>query len=150
ILIIAPMAVITWRSAHELDPYKPLQSEARPLMIQVVALDWKWLFIYPEEGIATVNFIQFPVHTPIQFTLTADGSPMNSFWIPQLSGQIYSMTGMTTPLHIIADEPGEYAGRANELNGKGFADMHFVAKATSQSEFDEWVASVKGSGQVLN
>lgn len=143
--VIAVMAVITWNAAHELDPYKPLKSEIEPLRIQVVALDWKWLFIYPEQGIATVNFVQFPERTPIHFTLSADGSPMNSFWVPQLSGQIYAMTGMVTPLHIMADGPGEYTGRAAEINGAGFADMTFIAKSTKQSDFDDWVAYVKQS-----
>lgn len=144
-IVIAVMAVVTWNAAHELDPYQPIESEIKPLTIQVVALDWKWLFIYPEQGIASVNFIQFPERTPIHLTLAADGSPMNSFWIPQLSGQIYSMTGMTTQLHIMADEIGEYAGRAAEINGAGFADMTFIAKSTSLADFDDWVASVKQS-----
>jgi len=143
--VIAVMAVITWNATHKLDPYKPLESDVPPLSIQVVALDWKWLFIYPEQGIATVNFVQFPERTPIHFSLAADGSPMNSFWIPQLSGQIYSMAGMTTSLHIMADEPGVYAGRAAEINGRGFAGMTFIAKSTVQSDFDDWVASVKES-----
>ncbi|HEY4831239.1 MAG TPA: COX aromatic rich motif-containing protein [Waddliaceae bacterium] len=144
-VIVAVMAVITWNATHALDPYKPLQSEVKPLSIQVVALDWKWLFIYPEHGIATVNFVQFPERTPIHFALSADGSPMNSFWIPQLSGQIYSMTGMITPLHIMADGPGEYMGRAAEINGEGYADMTFVATSAAQSDFDDWVAHVKQS-----
>ena len=93
-VVIAVMIVVTWRATHKLDPYRPLASDTKPLIIQVVALDWKWLFIYPEQGIATVNFVQFPERTPIHFDLSADGSPMNSFWIPQLSGQIYAMTGM--------------------------------------------------------
>jgi len=144
-VVVAVMAVITWNATHKLDPYKPLRGEVEPLTIQVVALDWKWLFIYPEQGIATVNFVQFPARTPIRLALSADGSPMNSFWIPQLSGQIYSMTGMTTTLHIMADAPGVYTGRAAEMNGKGFADMTFVAKSTSQSDFDDWVAWAKQS-----
>lgn len=144
-LVIAVMAVITWKAAHKLDPYQPLTSEVEPLVIQVVALDWKWLFIYPKQGIATVNFVQFPDRTPIQFALSADGSPMNSFWIPQLSGQIYAMTGMTTPLHLMADAPGIYAGRAAEINGRGFAGMTFVVKSTSPAEFNEWVEEVKRS-----
>jgi len=141
--VIAVMAIHTWKATHELDPYQPLKSDVKPLSIQVVAIDWKWLFIYPEEGIAAVNFVQFPAKTPIQFSLSADGSPMNSFWIPELSGQIYSMTGMVTPLHIMADERGEYRGRAAEINGEGFADMTFIAKSTSRADFDEWVATVK-------
>ncbi len=144
-VIIAAMAVVTWDATHKLDPYKPLESEVDPLTIQVVALDWKWLFIYPEQGIATVNFVQIPAGAPIHFSLSADGSPMNSFWIPQLSGQIYAMTGMVTTLHMMADEPGVYTGRAAEINGRGFADMTFVVKSTSQSDFDDWVALVKRS-----
>ncbi len=94
-------------------------------IVQVVALDWKWLFIYPEQGIATLNYFHIPESTPIHLRLTADGSPMNSFWIPQLSGQIYSMTGMTTQLYLMANGPGEYRGRAVEINGEGYADMTF-------------------------
>jgi cytochrome o ubiquinol oxidase subunit 2 len=144
------MAVVTWHASHKLDPYKPLMSDVLPLEIQVVALDWKWLFIYPEEGVASVNFVQFPASTPIKLILTADGSPMNSFWLPQLSGQIYAMSGMVTPLHIMADMPGVYTGRAAEINGAGFADMTFVAKSTSQSDFDTWVKEVKQSPLKLN
>lgn len=142
-LIVAAMVTVTWEATHRLDPYQPLKSAVKPVTIQVVALNWKWLFIYPEQGIATVNFVQFPTHTPINFKLVADDSPMNSFWIPQLSGQIYAMTGMITPLHIMADEPGDYVGRAAEINGEGFADMTFIAKSTSTSDFDNWVASVR-------
>lgn len=148
--IVALMTVVTWFATHKLDPYQPLKSDVKPLTIQVVALNWKWLFIYPEQGIATVNFVQFPALTPINFRLSADSSPMNSFWIPQLSGQIYSMTGMVTPLHIMANEPGEYLGRAAEINGEGFADMTFVAKATTQSDFEKWVEQVKKSPGRLN
>ena len=144
-VVIAVMSFMTWKATHKLDPYKPLVSDITPLTIQVVALDWKWLFIYPEQGIATLNFVQFPERTPIHFTLAADGSPMNSFWIPQLSGQIYAMTGMVTPLHIMADGPGEYTGRAAEINGEGYADMTFLAKSTSQPDFEDWVARVKES-----
>ncbi|MBS0653064.1 MAG: COX aromatic rich motif-containing protein [Verrucomicrobia bacterium] len=144
-IIVIPMSIITWNATHELDPYQPLKSEIKPLTIQVVALDWKWLFIYPEQDIAAVNVVQFPERTPIRFELSADGSPMNSFWIPELSGQIYSMTGMVTQLHIMADAPGVYSGRAAEINGKGFADMTFVAKSSSQTDFDDWIAEVKRS-----
>lgn len=149
IVIIGILAPITWHMTHKLDPYKPIQSNAKPLTIQVMALDWKWLFIYPELGIATVNLMQFPAKVPINLRLTADGSPMNSFWIPQLSGQIYSMAGMITQLHIMADEPGVYSGRAAEINGKGYANMTFVAKSSSQSDFDDWVATVKQSPLTL-
>src|SRR3989338_5988431 len=93
------LAVFAWRCSHDLDPFKPLLSNVQPITIQVVALDWKWLFIYPEQNIATVNFVQFPKYTPVNFRITAD-APMNSFWIPQLAGQIYAMAGMDTKLHI--------------------------------------------------
>lgn len=149
-LIVAVLTVITWKSAHKLDPFRPLESANKPLTIQVVALDWKWLFIYPEQGIATLNFIQFPAATPVHFKLAADGSPMNSFWIPQLSGQIYAMTGMTTQLHVMADKPGIFSGRAAEINGAGFSHMTFEAKATSLEDFESWVASVKQSSSLLN
>ena len=145
-IVIAVMTVITWYATHELDPYKPLESDVKPLTIQVVALDWKWLFIYPEQGIAAVNFVQFPERTPIHFELAADNSPMNSFWIPELSGQIYSMTGMVTQLHVMAHEKGIYAGRAAEINGEGYADMTFTAVS---GDFENWVEQVKRSPQQL-
>lgn len=144
-VIVVVMAVITWNASHALDPYRPLQSDVKPLTIQVVALEWKWLFIYPEQGIATLNEFQFPEQTPIHLQLSADGSPMNSFWVPELSGQIYAMTGMVTSLHVMADGPGEYVGRASEINGDGYASMIFVARSTSQADFEAWVAEVKQS-----
>ena len=148
LVIVVILAVITWRSSHELNPYKPIDGDQKPLTIQVVALDWKWLFIYPEQGIATVNFVQFPEKTPISFEITAD-APMNSFWIPQLGGQIYAMPAMRTRLHLIADEMGSYRGSSSNISGKGFAGMVFTAKSSSQEEFDEWVESVKQSSDHL-
>lgn len=146
-LMIAVMAVITWPATHTLDPYRPLSQHE--LKIQVIALDWKWLFIYPEQNIASLNFVQFPANVPIYFELSADGSPMNSFWIPELSGQIYAMSGMTTPLHILADQPGTFLGKAAEINGKGYADMTFLAKSTSQAAFEEWVNQAQASPHQL-
>jgi cytochrome o ubiquinol oxidase subunit 2 len=143
--IVAVMATITWHATYDLDPFRPLKSETKPLTIQVIALDWKWLFIYPEQEIATVNFVQLPARTPIHFELSADNSPMNSFWIPQLSGQIYTMTGMATALNIMADGPGTYTGRAAEINGKGFADMTFTVQSCTPSDFEDWVSHVKQS-----
>lgn len=147
--IIAVLAVITWQSSHALDPYKPLDMAAKPITIEVVALPWKWLFIYPEQDIATVNFVRFPEDRPVNFRITAD-APMNSFWIPQLGGQVYAMAGMETKLHLVADEPGVYRGGSANLSGEGFADMDFEAKATTQAEFDEWVALVKKSPHPLD
>ena len=143
--VVAVMVVVNWNVTHELDPYRPLESPVKPLQIQVVAIDWKWLFIYPELGIATLNYLEVPDRTPIRLHLTADNSPMNSFWIPQLSGQIYSMTGMTTQLHLMADAPGEYRGKAVEINGMGYADMTFVVKSSSQADFDAWTEEVRRS-----
>lgn len=148
-IIVAVMAIVTWNATHQLNPYKPIESEAKPLTIQVIALDWKWLFIYPELGIATLNVLHIPERTPIHLRLTADGAPMNSFWIPQLSGQIYSMTGMSTQLNIMANGPGEYIGREAEINGAGYADMTFLTKSTTQKDFEEWIAQVKKSSQHL-
>lgn len=142
IFLIGILSVVTWISTHDLDPHKPLASSVKPVTVQVVALDWKWLFIYPEQHIASVNLVQFPINTPVNFKITAD-APMNSFWIPQLGGQIYAMAGMTTQLHLNATEPGDYRGVSANISGEGFADMHFTARATSQAEFDAWVATAK-------
>lgn len=143
-VIIVILGTITWVSSHQLDPFRPLDSNVKPITIQVVALDWKWLFIYPEQNIATVNFAQFPKDVPINFQITAD-APMNSFWIPQLGGQIYAMAGMTTQLHLMASEAGSYAGSSANFSGDGFSGMKFVAKASSQEEFDQWVNEVRQS-----
>ena len=148
IAIISILAIITWQATHNIDPYKPLNSNKEPLTIQVVALQWKWLFIYPEQDIATVNFVQFPEQTPIRFKLTAD-APMNSFWIPQLGGQIYAMPGMETQLNLLANSTGEFAGSAAEISGPGFAGMKFVAKSSTEYEFQKWVETVQESGNIL-
>ena len=146
--IILVLGIITWKTTHELDPYKPLESNVKPITIQVVALDWKWLFIYPDQNIATVNFIQFPTGVPINFKITAD-APMNSFMIPQLGGQIYAMAGMQTKLHLIADEPGDYYGMSASYSGAGFSWMRFTARASSEAEFNQWVNEVKQSPNKL-
>lgn len=147
-IIIAVLAVMTWKSSHELDPFRPLESPVKPLRIQVVALQWKWLFIYPEQSIATLNYFQFPEKTPINFEITSD-APMNSFWIPQIGGQIYAMPGMTSKLHLIASEPGNYRGCSANLSGTGFSHMTFSAIATSPDEFESWVQEVKQSQNYL-
>lgn len=147
-VIILVLAVITWKSTHELDPYKPLRSDVKPITIQVVALDWKWLFIYPELQIATVNLVEFPLGTPVNFEITAD-APMNSFWIPALGGQIYAMPGMKTQLHLIATDAGSYTGTSANFSGPGFSDMKFTAKSVTQSEFLEWAYAVKSASSTL-
>lgn len=137
-LIIIFLSVVIWTSSHELDPYKPLSSSKPPLTVQVISLEWKWLFIYPEQKVASVNIVEFPENTPINFVLTGD-SPMNSFWIPQLAGQIYSMNGMSTKLHLMANRTGDFRGSSANLSGEGFAGMKFIARSTSEKDFNSWV-----------
>ena len=148
-VIVIVLGIINWKSTHALDPYKPIISDTKPMVIQVVALDWKWLFIYPQENIASVNFIEFPAGTPVHFDLTAD-APMNSFWIPQLGSQIYAMSGMMTQLNLEASAPGEFPGKAAEINGDGYAGMNFMAKAVSQSDFDAWVQGIQQESSTLD
>jgi cytochrome o ubiquinol oxidase subunit 2 len=147
--LITILSVVTWNSSHELDPFRPLASNVKPMKIQVVALQWKWLFIYPEKNIASVNFVQFPKNTPIDFEITSD-APMNSFWIPQLGGQIYAMSGMATHLHLMASEAGSYNGSSANISGSGFAGMSFVAKASTNEEFSNWVTAVTSQTRILN
>lgn len=149
LLIIVILAVLTWKSTHELSPFKPIVTDEKPVYVQVVALEWKWLFIYPEEGIATVNYLQIPAKRPIAFEITAD-SPMNSFWIPQLGGMIYAMASRRSQLHLLADEEGSYRGLSSHFSGKGFAGMTFTAKATSYEEYRDWVSEVRGSSSILS
>jgi len=149
-VIVLILGFIIWKDTHKLDQYRPIDSSVQPITIQVVALRWKWLFIYPKYGIATVNFIQFPEKTPINFELTADEAPMNSLWIPALGGQTYAMTGMSTKLHLMADNLGDFNGSAAELSGSGFSGMKFIARASTQSDFESWVQEVKQSSKVLD
>ncbi|MFP3029088.1 MAG: ubiquinol oxidase subunit II [Arsenophonus sp.] len=150
IIIIIILAMITWKSTHKLDPYKPLERDKKAITIQVISTDWKWVFIYPEENIATVNEIAIPVGVPINFKVTAE-SVMNSFFIPALGSQIYAMAGMQTKLHLIANEPGTYKGFSSSYTGYGFSDMKFNVIATPDSEsFDKWVQKVKTSTKTLD
>lgn len=144
LIMIIVLSVITWRACHELDPFKPIASSAKPLRVQVVALQWKWLFIYPEQNIASVNYLQFPEQIPIEFEITSD-APMNSFWIPELGGQVYAMSGMKSKLSLIANGVGSYRGFSANISGHGFSGMTFMAHSSSQEDFDQWVVSVKQS-----
>jgi cytochrome o ubiquinol oxidase subunit 2 len=148
-LIILFLGILTWNTTHELDPYRPIESAVKPIKVEVVALDWKWLFIYPELGVASVNQLAFPVGTPVDFKVTSD-SVMNSFFIPQLGSQIYAMAGMQTQLHLIADHAGDYAGISANFSGKGFSDMKFRALAVTPAQFDTWVENVKASPRRLD
>ncbi|MDB5195453.1 MAG: Ubiquinol oxidase, subunit [Parcubacteria group bacterium] len=140
--IVLVLSAVTWSGTHELDPMKALVSTQPPLTVQVVALPWKWLFIYPEQGVASVNELALPVNRPVEFRITAD-APMNSFWIPALGGQMYAMTGMTTMLHLMAPTAGNFTGRSANYSGAEFAQMSFTARAMDQSDFDAWVAQAK-------
>lgn len=149
-LLITILSVVAWNSSHSLDPARPLSGGgAPPLTIQVVALDWKWLFIYPQQHVAAVNTVEFPVGAPVDFQITSD-APMNSFWIPQLGGQIYAMPGMVTQLHLMASAAGSFYGASANISGRGFADMHFTARALSDRGFTQWVAAAKRSPHRLN
>jgi cytochrome o ubiquinol oxidase subunit 2 len=140
---------IGWISAHDLDPEKPIAAAAQPLPVQVVALDWKWLFIYPRQQIASVNQLTIPVATPINFALTSSGV-MNSFFVPQLGSQIYTMSGMVTRLALLAEAPGTFEGRSVQYSGDGFSDMHFVVEALPPDQFASWVTGVRGKGPMLD
>ena len=148
-IIIMVLAVITWNSSHTLDPYRAISSTTKPIQIQVVALDWKWLFIYPAQNIASVNFVQFPANTPVNFEITSD-SVMNSFWIPQLGGQIYAMPGMATQLNLEASQNGNYNGSSANISGEGFAGMTFTARASSSADFAKWIQAAKHSPNKLD
>jgi cytochrome o ubiquinol oxidase subunit 2 len=148
-IIIGILSAITWYSSHHLDPYRPLTGQTqKPIIIQAISLQWKWLFIYPEQGFATLNYIQFPAGVPVDFYISAEG-PMNSLQIPQLGGQIYAMAGMRTQLHLIANEPGDYRGVSANFTGEYFADMKFSAHVGTQAEFDAWVKEAKSSKEKL-
>jgi cytochrome o ubiquinol oxidase subunit 2 len=134
---------VAWVGAHDLDPRKPMASTTKPISVQVVSLDWKWLFIYPEQGIATVNQLTLPVGTPVNFELTSSGV-MNSFFVPQLGSQIYTMAGMVTRLQLQADHPGSYRGLSANFSGDGFADMRFTVDVVPAESFAQWVDTVRG------
>lgn len=149
IVLIAILGVVTWQSTKHLDPYKPLAQHEKSIDIQVIALNWKWLFIYPDQDIATVNVVQFPTDTSVTFHLTSD-TVMSSFWIPQLSGQLYAMPGMTNKLHIDAHEAGDYRGWNANIAGEGFSKMRFTAQARNEADFTKWVDDVKASPKTLS
>ena len=158
LLIIIALGAITWSSTHLLDPYRPIERvdaqrkvepTAKRLQVEVVAMDWKWLFIYPELGIATVNELAAPVDQPIEFKITSS-TLMNSFFVPALAGQIYAMPGMQTVLHAVANKPGNFEGFSANYSGAGFSSMRFRFHAMDQAGFDQWVAKVKASGAKLD
>ncbi|MBB3226555.1 cytochrome o ubiquinol oxidase subunit 2 [Luteibacter sp. Sphag1AF] len=158
LIIIIALGAVTWVSTHKLDPFRPLDrisegreipADVKPLVIEVVALDWKWLFLYPEQGIATVNEVAAPVDRPIQFKITAS-TVMNSFFVPSLAGQIYAMPGMETQLHAVMNKPGSYEGFSANYSGAGFSGMRFKFLGVSEGDFDKWVAQAKASPDALD
>ncbi|MBI4964730.1 MAG: ubiquinol oxidase subunit II [Desulfomonile tiedjei] len=149
VAIVTVLAILAWNTTHSLDPYRPIPSADKPINIEAVCLDWKWLFIYPDHNIATVNQITFPVNVPVSFKITSD-TVMASFFIPQLGSQIYAMAGMQTRLHLLADTPGAYAGHNQQFTGRGYADMHFKANAVSREEFESWVQKIGQSPEKLD
>lgn len=148
-LIVAALGVLVWISTERLDPYKPIASAQAPVEVEAVSMDWKWLFIYPHLGIATVNQLAFPAKTPLSLRITSD-TVMTAFFIPRLGSQIYAMAGMDTRLNLEADKPGKYLGENTQYSGRGFSRMHFDALAMSRTDFNRWVKKVRQSPQVLD
>jgi cytochrome o ubiquinol oxidase subunit II len=140
---------VAWVGAHDVSPRKPIASAVKPLRVQVASLDWKWLFIYPDQGVASVNRLVIPVGTPISLELTSSGV-MNSFFVPQFGSQIYTMAGMITRLHLQADQPGTYRGFSAQFSGDGFSDMHFDADAVTDDEFAQWLDAARSAGPELD
>ena len=149
IAIVLALSYLTWTRTYDLDPYKPIQANEKPLRVEVVSMDWNWLFIYPDYNIATVNELVFPEKTPLSFRLTS-ASVMTSFFIPQLGSQMYVMAGMQTQLNLLADEPGVFDGRNLEFSGHGYASMHFKAISKTPEEFREWIKKAKESPDTLS
>jgi cytochrome o ubiquinol oxidase subunit II len=149
-VIIFVLAVMTWKKSHELDPFKPIPgSNEKSMLVQVIALPWKWLFIYPEYNIATVNYLEIPVGQQVEYQLTTDNVPLSAFFIPQLGSQIYTTTGMRARLHLIASEKGVYDGFNTQFNGDGFSDMHFEVHVVEPGDMQHWIDDVKKSPNVL-
>ncbi|MDA8561870.1 ubiquinol oxidase subunit II [Gammaproteobacteria bacterium] len=149
-VIIVVLAVMTWNKTHELDPYAQIKGyDKKPMVVQVIALPWKWLFIYPEQGIATVNYLQIPVNKQVEYQITADNVAMSAFFIPQLGSQIYAMGGMRTKLHLVANHEGEFDGLNTQYNGHGFSEMHFLVKAVTDKDMQKWIKKIKFSSKPL-
>src|SRR5215813_6301704 len=150
LLTIMLLGSVAWIGSHDLDPAKPLSSKEKPLNVQVVSLDWKWLFIYPDQNVASVNRLVIPARVPVRFTLTS-ASVWNAFFVPQLGSMIYTMNGMATQLNLQANEPGVFMGLSAMFSGNGFADMHFKTEAVPKSDFDAWTTETsEGGGQTLS
>jgi cytochrome o ubiquinol oxidase subunit 2 len=148
-VIVGVIGHLVWTQTHRLDPYRSLPSNRPPMEVEVIAEDWKWLFLYPEQGIATVNELVFPNDRPLHLKLTSDAS-MTALLIPDLAGQIYVMAGMQTELNLAATAEGDFVGRNTQFNGTGFDDQHFVVQAIRTERFDAWIAGIKGASRPLD
>jgi cytochrome o ubiquinol oxidase subunit 2 len=148
-MIVMFLGGIAWIGSHDLDPRKALASGVKPVEIDVISLDWKWLFIYPEERVATVNELVIPVNTPVHFKLTS-ASVMNSFFVPQLGSQIYTMAGMTTQLNLLASNAGTYAGLSAQFSGDGFSDMRFDVRSVPEEDYEAWLTSTRAGTDYLD
>jgi cytochrome o ubiquinol oxidase subunit 2 len=149
LLVILFLGGVIWIGSHELDPFRPIASPDKPTEVQVVSLDWKWLFIYPDQGIASVNELVVPAGVPVHFSLTS-ASVMNMFFVPRLGSMIATMNGMVTQLHLQADQPGDYYGQSAQFSGDGFSDMQFILHAVPQEAFAQWVGTVRQAGPALD
>jgi cytochrome o ubiquinol oxidase subunit 2 len=148
-LTVILLGGVIWLGSHQLDPRAPIPGKADPLRVDVVALDWKWLFIYPDQGVAAVNQLVIPTGRPVEFRLTS-ATVMNSFFVPQLGSQIYAMGGMITHLHLLADNPGEFPGFSANFSGDGFSEMRFAVKSVPADDFNAWLAQARGTGSALD
>jgi cytochrome o ubiquinol oxidase subunit 2 len=149
LLVIVFLGGVIWNGSHVLDPFKPIESQSKPIDVQVVSLDWKWLFIYPDQGVASVNELVVPAGVPVHFSLTS-ATVMNQFFVPQLGSMIATMNGMVTQLHLQADHPGEYFGQSAQFSGDGFSGMHFTVRAVPADDFARWLDAARSVGSALD
>ena len=148
-MVVILLSAVAWIGSHQLDPARALRADSPPLRIEVVSMDWKWLFIYPEQQVASVNQLVVPAGTPVEFVLTS-ATVMDAFFVPQLGGQIYTMPGMATRLNLLADRPGDFPGLSSNFSGDGFSDMRFVLHAVTATEFQQWLARTRGAVPALD
>jgi cytochrome o ubiquinol oxidase subunit II len=149
LLVILFLGGVIWIGSHQLDPFRPIAAQSKPTEVQVISLDWKWLFIYPDQGVASVNELVVPAGTPVHFSLTS-ASVMNMFFVPPLGSMIATMNGMVTQLHLQADQPGEFYGQSAQYSGDGFSDMNFIVRAVPQDAFAQWVSTAQQAGPALD
>jgi cytochrome o ubiquinol oxidase subunit II len=149
LLVILFLGGVIWIGSHQLDPFRPIAAQSKPTEVQVISLDWKWLFIYPDQGVASVNELVVPAGTPVHFSLTS-ASVMNMFFVPRLGSMIATMNGMVTQLHLQADQPGEFYGQSAQYSGDGFSDMHFIVRAVPQDAFAQWLTTARQAGPALD